>query len=414
MADVKAEKRSSPEQDNNGSNSPIQSTGTDADVGTVDGKSIAAERIDNMSPLDFVSPLECYYGKPDFSDIVVKCKDRDFQLHRVILCSQSAYFRTLCTTEFQDSATSIVTLEDIDGQNFDRVVSFLYTGSYVDLDDESLRLPIPPQITQVTPSETITQLQNLSGFLGAIDRSYEQNVDGFGPGYAVGYTLPNWYWDSHNVGNHSMEEYSNITAEAVKHALTTSAQMYILGERFLIPSLKILALKHFGAAVTIAEADGAGMCSQDLVPGGGLDFGFLGRLVENVYTFTMDKDLALKEPLCRLLVPCLKNGSMQDNWYLFPSTMLGYCDFTRGIMRCDELTDYQATQNPLVAKDEDKELVLHPAWPRLKDGSDLRNLLHWTCVFCNSQFCPNQKHNFSKPKCLAWMRAERAAIALKD
>ncbi|KAI6369721.1 hypothetical protein MCOR31_004976 [Pyricularia oryzae] len=45
MADVN-EKRSSPEQSSNGNNTPIQSTGTDADVGTVDGKSLAAERIE--------------------------------------------------------------------------------------------------------------------------------------------------------------------------------------------------------------------------------------------------------------------------------------------------------------------------------------------------------------------------------
>lgn len=425
-----------------------------------------------MRPLDFVRPLKRYYDKPDFTDIVVKCKDREFQLHRVVLCSQSAYFHTLCTAKFQvrrkvqplrlgsqhesyfflcgfqDSVTSVVTLEDIEGQDFHRVVSFLYTGSYVDLDDESLRLPIPPQITQVTPLETMTQLQNLSGFLGVIDRSYDQDDEEIGPEYAVGYTLSNWYWDSHNVGNHSMEDYSEVTADAVKHALATSAQMYILGERFLIPSLKILALKHFGAAVTIAEADVATMGSKGLGPGDGLDFAFLGRLVENVYTITMDKDLALKEPLCRLIVPFLKDGSMQDNWDLFPSRMTGYCDFTRGIMRysmmtiipdprqfldeishnyyatsmnygycpkCEELTDYRARQNPSLAKDEDKEIVqTHPAWPVLGDGSDLRNLLHWTCVFCDSQFCPNQKHNFSKPKTLAWMRAERAAITLKN
>ncbi|KAH8841736.1 hypothetical protein MCOR07_006835 [Pyricularia oryzae] len=126
-----------------------------------------------MRPFDFVRPLKRYYDKPDFTDIVVKCKDREFQFHRVVLCSQSAYFHTLCTAKFQDSVTSVVTLEDIEGQDFHRVVSFLYTGSYVNLDDESLRLPIPPQITQVTPLETMTQLQNLSGFLGVIDRSYD-------------------------------------------------------------------------------------------------------------------------------------------------------------------------------------------------------------------------------------------------
>lgn len=50
MADVKDEKRSSSEQEQNNhgneNNAAIQSTGTDADVGTVDGKSIAVERIE--------------------------------------------------------------------------------------------------------------------------------------------------------------------------------------------------------------------------------------------------------------------------------------------------------------------------------------------------------------------------------
>ncbi|KAF9877477.1 hypothetical protein CkaCkLH20_05177 [Colletotrichum karsti] len=43
-------------------------------------------------PLDLVQGLDKYFDSPEYSDVTIRCRARDFYAHRVVLASQSAYF----------------------------------------------------------------------------------------------------------------------------------------------------------------------------------------------------------------------------------------------------------------------------------------------------------------------------------
>jgi BTB/POZ domain len=36
----------------------------------------------------------------EFADFVIKCKDRDFKVHRMIICPESSYFKAVATRGF--------------------------------------------------------------------------------------------------------------------------------------------------------------------------------------------------------------------------------------------------------------------------------------------------------------------------
>ncbi|TLD11281.1 hypothetical protein PgNI_06453 [Pyricularia grisea] len=358
-----------------------------------------------MDPPGFLAPVQRFHARSDFSDFVVKTKERDFLLHRVVMCSQSEYFEKICTSNFQ-----------------------------------------------VTPDELSEQMANLTGFLGAIEKAAVQQETGpCGPEHGVGYTLANWYWDSHRAGVHDRQGYADVTQAAAQHAMITSAQMYIMGERFLIPGLKVLALKHFGAAVTIVEVQRAGYTRVQWGAPWKWDFGVLSGLVDNVYSNTTQNDLAFKEPLCRFLAPLLMKGVTENkkDMRFFQAVMTNHWDFTRGLMRYSSMTTIQNPSRflwdakydqslppdlsidgycPQCGRDTDhgpknceaskeacevhtESSLVHPGWGDVYVWSDWRDAIHWTCLDCLNKFCPNQKYNFTKPKTLEWMRAEREAIA---
>lgn len=66
----------------------------------------------------------------DFSDFTIVCGDREFKVHRVVLCAQSRYFRAACKEEsFKEGTSRRLELQE-DPEVFEGVLSFLYTGDY--------------------------------------------------------------------------------------------------------------------------------------------------------------------------------------------------------------------------------------------------------------------------------------------
>ncbi|KAK3503236.1 hypothetical protein B0T13DRAFT_394127 [Neurospora crassa] len=64
-----------------------------------------------------------------FSDVVVKCGDRTWNLHKNILCSRSIWFEKALTGHFEEAKTGVVNIENFEPSAIDILIRYIYTGS---------------------------------------------------------------------------------------------------------------------------------------------------------------------------------------------------------------------------------------------------------------------------------------------
>ncbi|KAK4182685.1 BTB/POZ protein [Podospora australis] len=64
-----------------------------------------------------------------FSDVTVRCQDREWNLHKAILCTRSEWFEKALNGKFQEAQTGIVKIEDFEPEAVNWVVRYIYTGA---------------------------------------------------------------------------------------------------------------------------------------------------------------------------------------------------------------------------------------------------------------------------------------------
>lgn len=92
----------------------------------------------------------------EYSDFLISCGDREFKVHRIILCPRSSYFRLLCKENFMEGLTKRLDLVDEDPDVFQAVLTYLYTGIYetvkIEGEDENPTAEKPNEIRPVESS----------------------------------------------------------------------------------------------------------------------------------------------------------------------------------------------------------------------------------------------------------------------
>lgn len=71
-----------------------------------------------------------YLESGEYSDFLVTCANREFHVHRLVICPRSSYFRLMCKDHFKEGITQKLELVDEDPDVFQSVLTFLYTGIY--------------------------------------------------------------------------------------------------------------------------------------------------------------------------------------------------------------------------------------------------------------------------------------------
>ncbi|KAF5581143.1 hypothetical protein FPCIR_10318 [Fusarium pseudocircinatum] len=74
----------------------------------------------------------------DFTDFAFVCGGTLFQVHKVVVCSQSKVFHTACTGPFEESITNEIDLSQFSVNQVKWLVDFLYTGAYLIPKDSNL------------------------------------------------------------------------------------------------------------------------------------------------------------------------------------------------------------------------------------------------------------------------------------
>ncbi|KLU91069.1 hypothetical protein MAPG_09592 [Magnaporthiopsis poae ATCC 64411] len=259
----------------------------------------------------------------------------------------------------QEASSGKVDLPDVDPEVFKKLVDFVYTGTYTDFftpNAEGLLLkahtlpsgvwkctmgrnrsrkeqeplhnqPVainPPMIQSVSLEVVSEQLEIFASLMGPTipvrqgkrkaddDESKSKasgskaRTDGADRSsipfpYSIHHHLANWGHHPHRI--HKSFRYGE-RSEEVESTLYASAKVYIIADRFMVPALKMLSLMRFGAAVThiTGRLDIVGSSGEEDRTTIMYDAQKLFDTVDFVYANTATVDVALKEPLCRLLL----------------------------------------------------------------------------------------------------------------
>ena len=73
-----------------------------------------------------------------FSDVVVQCGDLSFDCHKVILASQSPFFKAMLTSNMKEKINNEIQIHDIEPEVMTEFLEFTYNGKSSNLNESSL------------------------------------------------------------------------------------------------------------------------------------------------------------------------------------------------------------------------------------------------------------------------------------
>ncbi|KAL8684852.1 MAG: hypothetical protein Q9224_006099 [Gallowayella concinna] len=82
---------------------------------------------------ELVTRMASLFKSAKYSDLTLVCGGREFQVHRAIVCAASKFFAAACDGNFREAEGKIL-LPDDDTEAVDRMLTYLYTSKYDDVD----------------------------------------------------------------------------------------------------------------------------------------------------------------------------------------------------------------------------------------------------------------------------------------
>ncbi|EPS42063.1 hypothetical protein H072_3949 [Dactylellina haptotyla CBS 200.50] len=154
-----------------------------------------------------------------FSDFRIKCRGKEWKVHRAIICPQSKYFATMCESDFKEARDAELDLSSESQIHVGQMLEYLYTGSY--------------SVDEVLLQET----GNLSGIQGEVDIEATDDQT-----LKISSLRLRDNWDEDDGVESTVQiipQNTNIQKQ-MQHI-----SLYAMGDRYLIEKLKDKAANNF-------------------------------------------------------------------------------------------------------------------------------------------------------------------------
>ncbi|KAI0425897.1 BTB/POZ protein [Xylaria sp. FL1042] len=150
---------------------------------------------------ELLTSFKQLYANGEYSDLIITCYGKQYQVHKAIVCPRSDFFAAACRGDMKEARTGIIDLPDDDPQIIDAMVHYFYHLDYN-----------TPSTHAVKDDDTIYPSTSLFGKV-AIHQM-----------------------ETHNVNDKDTD-------------IVLHAKVYSLAEKYFINGLKKLALEKFKVAV---------------------------------------------------------------------------------------------------------------------------------------------------------------------
>ncbi|KAG0646411.1 Kelch repeat and BTB domain-containing 5, partial [Hyphodiscus hymeniophilus] len=200
--------------------------------------------------------LSTMYSSGKYCDLTIKCQDRKFKVHRVVVCSQSKPLAAAVDGELKEAFLGVIDLEDDEPEVVANMIHFLYHASY---DDGRARAVCEGVTTSCTTQIAVSDLNSDSS--AASDTSQL-----FGSYHSLDFPT-----------NYRLTTPSAFESSAGGSVLM-NAKVYVAADKYDIPTLKREAQKK----------------QEEVLDRGWNSASFVTSL-KVLYEGTMDTDRALRD-----------------------------------------------------------------------------------------------------------------------
>jgi hypothetical protein len=191
-----------------------------------------------------------------YSDLTITCNNKQWAVHKAVICSRSSFFDLACSRHFRESKTGIIDLPGDDEDAVGEMIYYLYHLDY--LNDRPISHPsamfrhraYADARRRAIPKVDFTKIEDpLLAQAGFSNHSTTVDDDSSPSPHQLGKTpqSPHSSHDSDDAsdGEEYDDEYDSTESES---HLFLHAQVYALAEKYDIPSLKQLARQKFEVA----------------------------------------------------------------------------------------------------------------------------------------------------------------------
>ncbi|KAF2104074.1 hypothetical protein NA57DRAFT_50920 [Rhizodiscina lignyota] len=181
---------------------------------------------------ELIGALERLYASSRYTDLIIKCADRTYRVHKAVLCSRSEFFSKACEPGFKEGSSGEILLKtdenDILYDDYPLLVQYMIDYIY--------RL-------DYLPHEPVKLSDIRLGKKCRVELNKGQIVE-----YPYGTT----YWDQgvrKRAGTPDLID--DTVPETAETDPVTHAEMYVMGDYYDLTGLKATALMKFKEAATL-------------------------------------------------------------------------------------------------------------------------------------------------------------------
>ncbi|KAM0127186.1 hypothetical protein ACHAO1_009666 [Botrytis cinerea] len=110
-----------------------------------------------------------------YSDLIIKCRNRSWNVHRLIVCSQSKVLHAACMTGFKEADTGVIELNDDDPVSVEIMLKYFYTGTYDEQIIEGKELCLNLKVQVLTYN--LADKYDLFNLIGLLKRKFESTFN---------------------------------------------------------------------------------------------------------------------------------------------------------------------------------------------------------------------------------------------
>lgn len=116
------------------------------------------------------------FDNDTYSDLTIKCCNKSWKVHRVIVCSQSKVLHAACMAGFKETHTGVIDLDDDDPVLVEIMLKYFYTGKYNEPINESEELRLPLQIQVLTYN--LADKYDIPALMGLAEEKFKSTLSG--------------------------------------------------------------------------------------------------------------------------------------------------------------------------------------------------------------------------------------------